>query len=166
MPPRRAPAKTSSRPRKTASAFDARSIGAPRLLSSEEKRELILAHAAARRTADPVQRFSLWAGVAICLVFIVGAWIYSVGSGIRESFAQSLDPSLTRSAELTKDFLSNPAQNGFQETNELGKRMKVVTDGIDQLNAQDEIVQELVSSTRLFQPQGSTPTHPTTLLTP
>jgi hypothetical protein len=152
---------------------------APRILSAEEKRELILAHAAARRPVDPVQRMSLWAGVAICLVFVVGAWVYSVGSGIKKSFAQGVDPGLSRSAELTKDFLKNPSQNGFQATNELGQQMKAVTDRLNELETQDQIIQamaaEIATSTatasstpNLFKPstKPSTSSNATTTLTP
>lgn len=47
------------------------------IVSPDEKRELILAHAAMRRPHDPVQLLSLWAGVAATFIVIVGAWWWS-----------------------------------------------------------------------------------------
>lgn len=56
----------------------------PRILGEEEKRQLILAHAASRQPVDHVQRISLVAGVFICVAVIGIGWLYSV----RKSVAQ------------------------------------------------------------------------------
>lgn len=54
------------------------SEGRPRVLSAEEKRQLILAHAAQREPVDNVQRFSLWMGIAVCVLAITVGWVYSM----------------------------------------------------------------------------------------
>lgn len=74
------PRKASPRAKASKSAgAPARFHDTPRLLSSDEKRELILAHAAARAPQDPLQRVSLWAGVTIASVVIVTGWFMTVG---------------------------------------------------------------------------------------
>jgi hypothetical protein len=67
----------------------------PRLLSEHEKRELIMAHAAARAPQDTVQRVTLWAGIAVALVVIVGGWFLTVGWSVREA-VRSTGPSQLR----------------------------------------------------------------------
>lgn len=57
----------------------------PRVLSAEEKHELIKAHAALRSPQDPVQRLTLWAGVLIAMIAIVAGWWYTVGTNVRET---------------------------------------------------------------------------------
>ncbi len=70
----------------------------PRLLTAEEKRQLILAHAAQREPVDSVQRFSLWTGVLVCVLVIGIGWLYTMrqtiagaiqagGSGQQEEFS-------------------------------------------------------------------------------
>ncbi len=54
----------------------------PRFMSSEEKRQLILAHAAERQPVDAVQRFSLWTGVAVCILAITVGWVYTMRQSI------------------------------------------------------------------------------------
>jgi len=54
------------------------SLERPRLMSATEKRQLILAHAANRRPVDAVQRFSLWTGVAVCILAIGVGWVYTM----------------------------------------------------------------------------------------
>ncbi len=56
----------------------------PRIYSAEEKRQLILAHS--ERDVDPAQRFSLWAGVAICFLAIAVGWVYSMRQTIAGAF--------------------------------------------------------------------------------
>lgn len=169
MPTRRVLKKTSPPPRGGRVASEARASSTPRILSSEEKRELILAHAAARRPVDPVQRMSLWAGVAVCLVFVVGAWVYSVGSGIKQTFAHATDPDLARSAELTKEFLNSSEQDGAEVSNELQRGVKTIADRLDELEAQERLIQAMAAeiststdSTALFQASTSSSNTTTT----
>lgn len=60
----------------------------PRLLSNEEKRELIRAHAASRAPQDPVQRLSLWAGVVLSVLVIGAGWWMTVGRQVRQAVSQ------------------------------------------------------------------------------
>jgi len=159
---RRAPKKTSTRSPKINVA--------PRILSADEKHELILAHAAARKPVDPIQRVSLWAGVAVCVVFIVGAWFYTVGSGIQNSLAGPPDPNTQQMVRLTGEFVSNTASSSAQ----LQHGFQSITERLDQLNAEQKVLNRMAdtlngtstaTSTNLFKPQpnSSTTTSPTTL---
>jgi hypothetical protein len=56
------------------------------VISQDEKRRLILAHAAMRPTRDPVQLMSMWAGVLVAVLAVVSGWWWSVGSGIAGSW--------------------------------------------------------------------------------
>lgn len=60
----------------------------PRLLSPEEKRELILAHAAARMPQDPMQRLSLWVGIATAVAVLATGWWLTVGWQIKQSLSR------------------------------------------------------------------------------
>jgi len=76
------------------------------LLSREEKRQLILAHAAARRSADPVQIASMWLGVAVCAVVVVIGWWWVVMPQISQSFEQGLKPALAESNQTVNELSS------------------------------------------------------------
>lgn len=67
-----------------------------RMVSKEEKRQLILTHAAARRPMDAVQRAGLWAGVIICLLFVVGVWVSSIGNDVQNILAKPFDTDLQK----------------------------------------------------------------------
>jgi len=58
------------------------------LVSADEKRRLILAHAAMRRPQDPLQMMSAWAGIAIALLVVMTGWWWSSGSIIVNSVAK------------------------------------------------------------------------------
>jgi hypothetical protein len=90
--------------KKTDEAFE----DTPRILSADEKRELILAHAAVRKPQDPVQRVSLWAGVAVALIAILGGWWITVGAEVKRSIEGTPD-----SMQAMKDDLDR-----FRETAE------------------------------------------------
>jgi hypothetical protein len=66
----------------------ARAAGAEPVISQDEKRRLILAHAAMRPTRDPVQFMSMWAGVLVAVIAIVTGWWWSVGSGLASSWSR------------------------------------------------------------------------------
>lgn len=108
------PIKRRTPSKKTPSSGGARRVvaptrtAAPRFLSQDEKRQLILAHAAVRQPADPMQRFSLWAGVAVCFIFVVGAWVYTVGSGIQNTFAKQPDATWQHVVQSAKGFNATP----------------------------------------------------------
>jgi hypothetical protein len=58
----------------------------PMIMSDEEKRQLIMAHAANRKPADRVQQFSLIAGVFVCAMAIGLGWLYSVRQSMANIF--------------------------------------------------------------------------------
>lgn len=145
---------------------------APRILSSDEKRQLILAHSAMRRPMDPIQRASLWAGVAVCMLFVVGAWAYTVGSGIRQSAAGPLDPQLQDVVDNTKKFAEESSGPGS-----LGEQFKNVTERLNALAQEqavlDSMIRQLSATSTpaattdrndLFKPKQATTTstHPST----
>ena len=66
----------------------------PPLLSPDEKRQLILAHAETRQPFDHTQRVSMWVGLTMSIVFVVGLWAYGFGTTISRSFAIAPDPAV------------------------------------------------------------------------
>lgn len=56
-----------------------------RLMGAEEKRQLILAHAAMRHPQDPAHMLSLWAGVVLAAVVVIGGWAWAVSPQIFHS---------------------------------------------------------------------------------
>lgn len=79
---------SASTPRRRASA-KAAFTETPRLISDEEKRELIRVHAAARAPQDPLQRMSLWAGVTLSILGIAVGWWLTVGQGIQQTASRT-----------------------------------------------------------------------------
>lgn len=53
------------------------------IISPEEKHQLILAHSAARAPRDPLQRVTLWGGVAIAFAAILVGWFFTVGHDVK-----------------------------------------------------------------------------------
>ncbi|HWQ99243.1 MAG TPA: hypothetical protein VN397_00145, partial [Candidatus Methylomirabilis sp.] len=106
------PRKSASRPKASRNPVQpAAFYDTPRLLSADEKRELILAHAAARAPQDPLQRISLWTGVTVAVAVIVGGWFMTVGWQVRHTVSQSGDDvrkMTDRLNELTEQVESNP----------------------------------------------------------
>ncbi len=74
---RSAPRRSANRPGSRARGQDAGAPSRVRLMSSEEKRQLILAHAARRQPLDRLQAFSLWAGIFICVITVALGWVYA-----------------------------------------------------------------------------------------
>lgn len=86
----------------------------PRIITPEEKRSLILAHANAREPKDPVQRITLWAGVAVAIIAIVSGWFMTVGYQVKTEFAGSGDELQKLADELdafTERAKTNPIVN-------------------------------------------------------
>lgn len=78
-----------SQKRSSSKSSDKASLLRPKILSDEEKRQLIMAHAASRKPIDHVQRVSLVAGVLICALAIGTGWIYSVRMSMAEVFPKT-----------------------------------------------------------------------------
>jgi hypothetical protein len=142
MATRRASAKTAPvRSRKAAQAINA----APRIMSDEEKRQLILAHARARKPVDASHRMSLWAGVFVCVVFVVGAWLYTVGSGIQRTFAGPMDPNMQKSLELSSQAMSGSVNEVATAKNDFQTRLDELTGKLESLSAEDSVLSGIVS---------------------
>jgi hypothetical protein len=81
----------------------------PRILSSEEKRELILAHARSQTGTDPMLRATVWGGVMIAVAGIGFGWWWTVGTGIKYSMQgdsseyQAITESLNEFTRSVKD---------------------------------------------------------------
>lgn len=106
--PRRSPPRQKS-PRGSASPAEFQDT--PRLISSDEKRELILAHAASRSPQDPLQRMSFWAGIAVAVAVIAGGWWTTVGWQVQQSIGhggEDLKEVTKRLNEFTEQVDSNP----------------------------------------------------------
>jgi len=86
----------------------------PRIITPEEKRSLILAHANARGPKDPMQRVTLWAGVGIALAAIIGGWFMTVGYHVKTEFAgsgQGLKKLADELDAFTESAKTNPVVN-------------------------------------------------------
>ncbi len=105
-----APRRAAPRRAKTP-ASDIQPIAAPEpesyasgtLLSREEKRQIILAHAAARRPTDPVQVTSMWLGVAVCAVIVAVGWWWAVKPEINKGFDAGLKPALAEASQTASE---------------------------------------------------------------
>ncbi len=105
--PRRTHRPKSSRGQNLPEAFQ----DTPRLISSDEKRGLILAHAATRAPQDPLQRMSFWAGITIAIAVIAGGWWATVGWQVKQSVnrgGEDLKEVTKRLNEFTEQVDSNP----------------------------------------------------------
>ena len=71
-------------------------------MSANEKRELILAHAAARDPQDPLQRASLWAGITVAVIVIAGGWWMTVGREIKDAVSNGSE--LRKMTEQLNEF--------------------------------------------------------------
>ncbi len=150
---RRTPAK---RPARTSRADVAPSapprLPMSRVVSPDEKRQLILQHAASRRTLDPVQRMSMWAGVVICMAFIIGGWMYTVGSGIKHSLAGTVDPNLQQVVDQSQKF----AEETGSQTSDLTQQLQNVSNRVQTMTQQQAMlnvmVQQMATSTATTTP--------------
>ncbi len=75
-----------------------KNVAKEKFLSGDEKRSLILAHAAERVPVDHAQKVTLWAGIAICVLAIGTGWLYSVRLGMAEVFPADKDTEQAGSA--------------------------------------------------------------------
>lgn len=109
-PPKRAVRRTRTASRAKTPPAAVLSSPAPlrsgRLLSGEEKRQLILAHAAAREPGDPVQVLSMWAGVIATAIVIAIGWWWAVKPQLATKVETELGPD---ASELTQNLSQGSA---------------------------------------------------------
>jgi len=153
----------------------------PRVISPEEKRQLILAHASMRGPHDPLQMMSLWAGVAVtALVLVVGYW-YAATPGFVEASRKPFDEQLAPVADDFREFAGKmkelPAtvkgqvqgqeqtQQTIEQLGELQHEVKMRQRALDELvgmvNATDTAIR-----LDLFQPPASSTVPTTSQTTP
>jgi len=87
-------------------------------LSSEEKRRIILAHAAMRETHDPVQIVSMWAGVTATALMVLFGWWWAVKPEIAKTYNNELRPAVTDLGSSIKNVTSQmkEAQEALSNT--------------------------------------------------
>jgi len=78
---------SATRTSKSSASVEEPFIETPPIISSEEKRQLILAHSSARAPRDPLQRATLWGGVAIAFGAILVGWFLTVGHDVKTQIA-------------------------------------------------------------------------------
>jgi hypothetical protein len=110
---------------------------APRRIFGEEKRELILAHAAMRQKAnDPVQVMTLWIGVAVTMLVVVAGWVWALSPALSKAFRQPLDQgSQTVLNEIKKGNDASPAKQQLEKS-DFPKILEQTTAALQNLNAQ------------------------------
>ncbi len=174
MPSRRRTSKSASSRKKNAAH---KVVQNPPIVSTDEKRQLILAHASMRKNGDPVQMMSMWAGVAIVIAVIAVGWWWSSGS-IFINTARRIGPEVKSTvqdipavyASGTKQIRgSDIVQEALQASNKLHVLEVQAQSRRDTLNHMVNIIDaSSTSSTRsnLFQPTStSTPVTSTQKLT-
>lgn len=148
------------------------------IYTAEEKRQLILAHAAMRTPHDPVQLRSAWAGVAIAVIVIAAGWWWASGSIVVSSvnkigpeMAQTLNGApkvLDPAGQIGKDFnFSDAIKQASDKLQVLEVQATTRQQTLDRMAAL--VNATTTSSTRqnLFQPMpaATTTTSSTTTLT-
>jgi hypothetical protein len=82
----------------------------PPIISPEEKHQMILAHSLARAPRDPLQRATLWGGVAIAFAAILGGWFFTVGHEVKLQITSSGNmDALTQRLNTFTNTVQNPA---------------------------------------------------------
>ena len=112
--------------------------------SPEEKRHLILAHAAQRTARDPMQILSMWAGVLALFIVIVGAWGYATIPGIVQTASQPLPDQFTGVVSTVFDqFKINASTTTPTQTiNEATDRIHTLRSQIDEQQAVIDALRE------------------------
>lgn len=108
-----------SLPNKKATRPKAPNEPRPMIMSDEEKRQLIMAHAANRKPTDRVQQFSLVAGVFICALAIGLGWLYSVRQSMANIFPASGQAQQTSLKNQYEDQIRNGAQGMIQQVEKI-----------------------------------------------
>lgn len=139
-----------------------------RILNEEEKRELILAYAELRkkRSRDPLQLTSLYAGVAVTSIIVIAGWVYAFSPKIMQAVQDPLGGSLTAQATELKNIAAEAEVSTGQD--DIGVMLKQATEGLNSIykQAQGEKsmldrLAESVSSTVVSGDQGGF-NHPVT----
>jgi hypothetical protein len=126
--------KKTTRSRTRSSAAPSRVMPTSRLISADEKRQLILAHSQSRQPLDRQAQISMWIGLTVSIVFIVVGWMYTMGGTIRKSFAGAPDPAVQTAIEGGKML----GESFDEARNKIGQIGGGIQDVADKLNAMDQ----------------------------
>ncbi|MFH1620724.1 MAG: hypothetical protein ABIB04_01425 [Patescibacteria group bacterium] len=117
-----------------------------RILTNEEKRELILAHTVLHRkkVKDPLQLVSLYAGVAVTSIVVILGWFYAFSPSILKSISNPFIETDGLAAQAAD--LKVAADEARKQTNEsdLGKMLQQTTDELNRISSQAESSQLLL----------------------
>jgi hypothetical protein len=121
----------------------------PRILSSEEKRELILAHARSQTGKDPMQRMTVWGGVLVLVAGIAVGWWWTVGSDIKLSIKDG-SPELRNATDRLNEFtktvkqgtgsLQQASPTNQADAAEFSAMMKAVLEGNAPTSTRDDLL--------------------------
>lgn len=120
MPPKR---QTSS-PKSPRRKRNAASSPSP-IVTTDEKRKLILAHAAMRGANDPQQAFSVWAGALAAFAVILVGWWWLAKPAYTQLLAQPSDPGVQEMKQAAISFGEKTRQDldeAAQRLSELGSQ--------------------------------------------
>jgi hypothetical protein len=140
-------------------------IDRPRIMSAAEKHQLILAHAANRQPIDPVQKFSLWTGVAICILVIGVGWVYTMRQSILGALAtdssdqnvnySDLRESMHGSINNIVEKIDSMQEKELQELREQAILNQVLNDTAQSIASTTTDVLPTEARNDLFKPDGN-----------
>ncbi len=96
----------------------------PRVLSSEEKRELILAHAEAR-TPTSSWGFGYVVGIAASCLVVVSGWWWTLGTNLRTDISSSPNPKTQELQATLEKWRSITASSTSNASNEAEVKARV-----------------------------------------
>ena len=106
----------------------------PPIVGADEKRELILAHAAMRKPRDPVQMLSLWAGVVTTFLVVISAWWWASKPGYLRLLSASPREGF-ESVQQNYDQMHQKMQSDLQVSEPTLTELKQTATRLDQMSA-------------------------------
>lgn len=138
MPPKRSSSSPTS-PRRKRSASPS---PAP-IVTADEKRELILAHAAMRESRDPQQIMSVWAGAIAALAVILVGWWWLAKPAYTQLLATPSDPGVQEMKQTTVAF----GEKTKQDLDEAAKRLSEIGSQADREQKTLDLMAKIVKQT-------------------
>ena len=133
-------------------------MGEPRLLSADEKRELILAHAAARGPEPHPFGLGSYIGIIACCLFVVGGWWFTVGAHFRRTISLRKDPAaqlVTQEVQRLRTGLGQES-GGRSPTKGLSERLEDVRREYQQAVLQERVME--AAAAKIYLMSSSTTT--------
>lgn len=90
---------------------------------------------------DPFQRLTVAVGVAVCVVVVAGAWLYTLDGTIKSTMASSKDQGIQQAADTMKEAGSTIAD----ATDGLSKQADDIAAKLQTLNERDTLVHDIVT---------------------